>query len=637
MSILAKAREITANILDSAGVNPKQNVNTDEEWMALRKAKAWLDDDKQAKADFIDEIKEMHKAYMGDHWSLKGPTGSQIRSAETQANKPNSVDNMVFSQVEGFVAEFSNPPVFMTQPGEYSDEEDANALTELDEFIANKNKYPREQRKSVRNFFKYGTIIDQVFWDPTWQGGVGPNRWVGDVRIKSLHPDVLYIDARCKDVTEIESARRIHKVVRHPLEYFVDTFKEKGQYVEEDTGTFFQTVGDDEEDTKSRNRTAWYVETWYKGFPLLGENKGYGLHVLKWAGEVVLDHISYIYPEPIYPFVMHNLYDREGTIWGFGEVKQIISPQIVLNKEDEMILESNLHQAFGQTFYTDNGTITDKQKARIEKGGSLPGMWFPVRDVKGILRLYGNGAAPSLFTHRDAKLKSIETITGRYDTTQGRVPAGITAASAIMELNQRATNRMKAKEETLKSHYQSIGERINKFICWYYEEKRGYRILKPNNKYEFKTFSNQQIKKVHIFKDSKVIPLQDFVPGDMIEGQDYEVFVPEFDSYVKVDNEMPVSKAYYIELAKELYAAQIIDRQAVLYVIENGKLEPMEEIIQRMGQAQQAQAQAQAPQQPSIEGIIAQLPPETLQQVEGMIKQGATEEDVMGFLQQYMM
>ncbi len=589
-------KKLSANLGDE-NVNISRQVNTEEEWAALQKTKSWLEDDKQAKKDFIDEMREMHKAYMGDHWSLKGPTGKQIRSAQTQATKPNSVDNIIFSQVEGFVAEFSIEPELVCQPIEDGDDDNASALGELNKFLLIKNKFTDEQRKLLRYMFKYGPGIVQDYWDPSWQGGRGPNRWIGDIRNRVLHPDVLYIDARCKE--DINTAERVHKVVRYPLNYFKLNFPEKGQYVREDASSVFETVGDDDEDIKSRRATTWLIETWYKGYPFIGENKGYGLHVLTWTDDVVLKHQSYIYPEPIYPFIFRNLYDREGSIWGFGEIKQIISPQIILNKEDETILEGNMHQAFGQTFYQESA-INPKQANGILAKGSIPGMWFPVQNADGIKRLYGTGVPASVFSHREAKMQAIETITGRYDTTQGRVPAGITAASAIMELNNRATNRMKAKEKILEAIYIEIGQRNNNYIDWFYTEKRGYRILGKDNKYIQKEFSSEQIKKVYIFSDSKTVGYQEFAPGGlteqslpegktvkvapngMVEGDDFEVYSPEFDVSCKIGTELPVGRAYYIELSKELFTSGIIDRRAVIYAIENGKLEPMEDIVKRM-------------------------------------------------------
>jgi hypothetical protein len=579
------------------GITAKAEKNTPEEQSALNLAKQWLEDDKAAKQDFNAEMKEMHKAYMGDHWSLKGPNGKELRKPETMAMKPNSVDNIVFSIIEGFVSEFSNVPELISRETEPNDELNAKALTELDNFVMTKNKFIDEQQKLLRYFFKYGIICAQDFWDQTWEGGRGPNRWIGDIRIKALHPDVLYIDARCK--SDINTARRVHKVIRYPLEHFIETFPGKGELVEEDTSSYFPTTGDGDENSKARNKTAWQIETWYVGKPLVPDPEGktdFGLHVLTWAGDVVLKHQSYIYPEPKYPFIFRSLYDREGTIWGFGEIKQIVSPQIIMNKEDELILESNLHQSFGQTFFT-KAAIDQKQKNHIMKNGSLPNTWFEVNQVDGIKRLFGQGAASSLFTHREAKQHAMEAITGRFDVTQGKVPSGITAASAIIELNARASNRMKSKEQILRSFYQEVGERTNNYISWYYDEKRGYRILGPDNKPQFKDFSNQQIKKVYIFSDSKVVPFNQFQPQEgMVEGEHYEVYSPEFDVEVKADVELPSGRAYFIELAKELYKDGVIDKEGVLYAIENGKLEPAQIILDRMEMAkQQAMAAAAVP------------------------------------------
>lgn len=142
------------------------------------------------------------------------------------------------------------------------------------------------------------------------------------------------------------------------------------------------------------------------------EENGYGVHVATVAGGVLLRHKSYIYEHGKYPFIWRVCYPRENTIWGFGEIHQLKTPQIMLNKTDENIIEGLVHQTFGiKVFNAD--AMSEKQKAIIRAKGTLPGQWFEVNDVDGVKPIYGQGIPAGAFQYYDQKKVSMETITGR--------------------------------------------------------------------------------------------------------------------------------------------------------------------------------------------------------------------------------
>ena len=197
----------------------------------------------------------------------------------------------------------------------------------------------------------------------------------------------------------------------------------------------------------------------------------------------------------------------------------------MLNKTDENIIEGLVHQTFGiKVFNADS--MSEKQKAVIRAKGTLPGQWFEVNDIEGIKPIYGQGIPAGAFEYYNQKKTSMEAITGRFDTTQGRIPKGITAASAIIELNERATSRMKSKEISIAMAIQEVGELVADLVVENYTQQRGYRVLGDDNRFIYKNFSNEQIKKVYIFKDNKTLPKRDFMPSEEMEEQPQQSPMP---------------------------------------------------------------------------------------------------------------
>jgi len=191
--------------------------NTPEEERAVRICYDWFEKDREAKQFYMDEMEEMWKLYKGDHWDLIGADGNALRTDTQKKSRPNSVENVTFSLVEGFVAEFSQDVDIIDIPVEQGDEEAANIMTDVKKFIQYKNRISRERINWLRNFFLYGTGIWHAFWDPTWRGGRGPNRWEGEIRWQSVHPQAIFPDCRCK--TDINEGNRIHKARYVTLEY----------------------------------------------------------------------------------------------------------------------------------------------------------------------------------------------------------------------------------------------------------------------------------------------------------------------------------------------------------------------------------------------------------------------------------
>lgn len=591
--------------------------NTPEQNDAVQQVQEWFVGDENAKQFYVDEMKEMYKLYIGDHWDLL-VSGEELRSCENQKTRPNCVENITFAFIESIVSEFAKPVEHIYEPTEAGDEANATALTELATFIKEKNRFNQQQRRFLWYLFTYGTGILLSPWDPDWRGGKGPNKWEGDIRVLALHPNTVTPDARAH--VSVQECRRVHRHWWQTLESIAEDY-DRGVYVQEQLMDEDALIGIEDEDDSAERRAqqAHIIETWYVGEPLLLEgeekNEGEGLHVI-WLSEdgVYLKHTNYIYGDPgtpqRMPFVFCQRYPRENSLWGFGECYQLKNPQIMKNKTAEVIIEAIMHQSFGQTFYTPQ-TMSEKQKAIVKEYGTMPGMWFEVQNPDGIKRIFGQGVPAQVF-EQDKRLTSVmEAIAARPDISQGRLEGGVIAASAISQLMNRANARLTAIGEAIGACYEDLGKEMENRIVQFYSETRRYRIRGQGDQLQFGQFRNDQLKKVHITATGQTMPLNQFSPemltqygenGERIpavEGKDYETYSPDFDSKVKVSAELPGDKAFNMTLAKELMGLKVIGPETLLYVIERGTFPPIEQLRQQViAQQQAAQAAQMQPQQP---------------------------------------
>lgn len=636
----------------------------------------WFEADRQAKSDIMDYLEECNKMYNCDHWSLKDPTGRTMRTESQKINRPNTVENVIFSLVEGLVAEFSEEVDIIDYPVEEGDDDTATVMSELKKYIMYKNRLKVERERYVRHFFLYGTGIWHLFWDPNWKGGKGPNRWVGDIRWVHAHPQAIYPDLRCR--LDIEEGVRVHKARYVTVEYIKEKF---GVEVTGDVATDTYVISDDDRYIDHDSEEVLLVETWYKGSPKILDKKekdeGHGMHVVWWCGETentYLAHQNYIYYEPEedpkFPFVFRNRYPREGSVWGYGEAYFLKSPQIVLNKTTELILEGNMHFALGQTFYKP-GAITPKQEKFLKKFGTLPNMYFPVNNIDGINRIHGKGVDQSLMTEASRIQRSMESIVGRHDISQGRTPGSVVAFRALDLLAARARVRLRSAENAIISAYEDCGNYVNNLINQFYTEKRAYRILGDNAEKEdlitinmetgeerpflgevppgwtveirkepmvkYGTFQPDEHKKVHVYDNesgySETLPYDEEMKEAVYQTEmllesgeefdttiDYEVYSPQMDVMCTVSTSAPTDRTFYMEMAKELLINQLISEETFWYVLQNGKFPPYQTIIGKKKKELMAMAQHQ-------QELAMQQPPEGMPQ-EGMPQEGAPQGEV---------
>jgi hypothetical protein len=632
--------------------------NTHEEQTFLHDIVIKQDEAQNNRLEIEKVWEDEYKCFIGKQWELS----IAPRKKDGKEKHPNPVDNFVFPAVLGMVNTITATTPELTL--EVSDGDNETDDTELEkkvnDVVANvleKNKFPALWKKMVLGMVQHGPIIGTVLWDNDWVGGVGPNRWVGEVRIIAQKKEEIYFDPAIIDLEErLQECSFINRKFRKKLQYFKDRW-EYGKYV--------QAENNEDDQEPANHGQAWLIEHWHRGKPKfipesrkkelmqkyhdymppsvtvdefkaekyrqMAEGKINGVHVAYATRDVFLEYVPYAYEDGLYPFVYKVLYHDAKCPYGFGEIRNAMNPQVMHNKADEIELEGMSVEGLGGGMYQKNA-ITAKQLNYIKDNWHKGGVWAEVDNVNLIKPRDGVRVPATIPNYKEHKQRMVETITKNTPIRQGMAPGANMPYAAIAELGARTDTATKGIVEILEDFLKEMAQLVVNRIKEFYTEERVYKVreekngidmsllnqlkqiaqmppspdkyiaienlmqsLKTPTKQRFSTFSNQDLTR-QWERESAGYDLE----GNPIEPK-METYMPDFTAKVKVIDERPTDRNYYVTLAKELYNAGKLDDETFWYVIEEGKFPPKEIVLERL---QRMKQEAMMVQQPVMMGGV---------------------------------
>jgi hypothetical protein len=143
------------------------------------------------------------------------------------------------------------------------------------------------------------------------------------------------------------------------------------------------------------------------------------------------------------PLVPFYCYKDEKSIWGTGEVKNILPAQKSFNEMDNAEYESlHLTSNPGWKMSADAGvdpaSITNKR-----------GKVYVINKGAEFSRLEPGLTSPQLSQRKNSDQQFMQIITGMNEASQGRADGGVTAARAIERLQQQTNGRLRLKSLSL--------------------------------------------------------------------------------------------------------------------------------------------------------------------------------------------
>lgn len=533
----------------------------------------------------------------GKQWE----TSIAYRSQQTKKIRPNSEDNFVFNTIENLKANLTaSTPEASFSGVEDSDNAIAEQLTFVARFNDKRNNFRATWKKMVLDFVSYGPIIGMVPWDPDWMGGVGPNRWVGDIRVLRVDRRDIYFDPAIIDLEErLQECSFIHRKIRKKISWIKKKWPVKGKNVTEDTNN------NEYQDEGSDPQQVYLIESWMKGKPTFvsdeykkeynrkadeAEAQGYyfeaqdyrdmangmldGVHVCYVANNVFLEYIPYIYEDGLYPFVYKTCYFDENNPAGFGEIRNIKIPQVMHNKADEIEIEAMTREGLGGKYYK-KGAVSPTQLKDIQQSNSKAGAWLEVNNINDIHDREGVKVPASIPNYKEHKQRIIETVSAVTPIQQGMSPGANVPYATIQELGARTDTRTKAKVEVLEDFLIELNKlRINRFKQFYTED-RYYRLKMPSGKVTQGTFNANQMMQEWPRETGELDEL-----GNPIIKKDR--YVPEFDIDVKIIDEKPTDRNYYTSTAFSLLNVNGITIEDLWYTLEEGKFPQKDDVLKHL-------------------------------------------------------
>lgn len=602
-----------------------------EEWQASQKLEAlairvcthfdWAKNCTDRK-NFEERSEDAQKFWLSKQWDGIKSFSVPGRSSDRKKLKPCPVDNYYKSQVEGLVGDICDSPAdIQLQPREPGDDEICEAMLSAVEHVLYVNKFQRKLEYVVRRGILYGPMMFKVRWNPTWQGG-RKLPFSGEVEIIGISPDNFFIDPRIKGV-EPEAIQRagflIYSVPRSLAHVYRAYPWVKESIVADQYASYTSTLSGPLEElvTYDEDTSVAVIEYWYYGLPLApdypsdsthikwGQEGTPGYHLCTIASGVVLQHATYCAPR--YPFAVDYMYPSDESAYGYGDGYDMLMPQLVINKLNEMAIEGHSVSTVGN-WLVKEGAL--RNPSQFQKYANTGGTMLPVSDLNDIRRELGGGVPSSLFAHYGQEQRAMETVSGRVDISQGRSPRGIRAASAISLLLQQAAGRVRQRSRAVSSVVEQVVLLILDYIDQYYMDERLIRLMGPDGKVTWKTYKRDEVVRE--------------ITRNPADGESYvERYIPDMDVLVTVGAETPTSKAYFSELAFELFQAEAIDVYALLDILDF----PRWRSIRRRMEAAANPAEA-APTQGKGGEEMAVTPQQLQDYLEGLVKRRYTLQDL---------
>jgi len=516
---------------------------------------------------------------------------------------PGSNTNIIHPNVEGQVALLVEQNIaIMAHPQSPSDMPFSKTVSQILEWVKEKNKLKRKLDVHERRREKFGTGVFRVLFDPDALNGFGLPT------IEPVNPAYIFVDPAITDVYKVQEARFMIETVNKSISWAKKNFDEDkanaimpGFDIVEDWGLFGETDG--ENDAISRD-TYLHLFVWTK------DEDGLRLVQMSSDGVILSDsnEDEDYFPDDRYPYFFTPLYFREGMIWGKGDAELLINTQNLIDDLDDQIrinarMTGNIQKVIGK------GSNID-----IDKWTNEPGLNIPADDINA-WKLVEPKPMPAYIINRRQEAMNIEVQkqTRFSDHMTGARQKGVDTATEALTLQQAGATGIDHKKLLLQETLSEVFEYILSLIKEYYNDEQAFRITEKQN--EFIWFRGSSLKEVPYLIPATESYKQGLRQqmGEMINEPEYMQLDGEtkeafFDIEVTVGAGLPNNKAFVYTVIKEAFATGAIDKTEFRDLLREYVKLPIEEqqpvdpqlmqqqLQQLMGQVPNANMQGLTPQ-----------------------------------------
>lgn len=448
------------------------------------------------------EAKKFRKDKYDEKWdeSLKWFMGEQkLRAAGTSSDFRNdTVTNFLFSHIMTTVPTLARRlPVVSVDPFTDAFKAQSKEIESLLRRIFIHNDFATRQTEAVTYGLLFGRGFYKPIFNPKMRGGLGDIQiTVPDTR--SIYKDKLWAaDSNwifeCRELDKLtlyqmypDKRKQIDRAFRKDI-----TQKQADSYQSGETGEVGHHVAaQGEAELTTTSAYAWdvaanrekdhatveLVEAWFvdetvirnikdilddkvtkKDLPIRPYPNG---RLITFIGSEMLDDRPN--PFPRFPYVEWDNYNIPGEIYGHGDLEQIKPIQEQYNIRSNQIFDGLNFATFPITFYDHTSGLEPEE---IE---NRPGGYYPVEDIKGILRFDPTGVTAGAFQSLPQLEHVFEVISGSREVSQGEVPGDVRSGYAVEQLQELAQNRLSLKTQSLEYAIKNAAAYVTDLIGMFY-------------------------------------------------------------------------------------------------------------------------------------------------------------------------
>lgn len=517
--------------------------------------------------------------YQQRHWELVQGTSA----ADAAGLHP--VTPMLFSTIESIHADIMDAIPDATLLGEQAeDAPKAAIMTDLTKYIYNRRRYSRVWREWALSLLVQGTAIQEVLWDKALYGGLG------DVNLQNVSVrNFLWNPA----VENIQDSEVVFKISFKPREWVESMYPREpgtlpdmgGVSGEEEYSSYYPTnrVRDDSK------KPAQIVEMWWKEYEKDETSDAMlpKVYMAKFCGGRVLERHTdvSIYEHGLYPFVVTALTTVEGQLWGLGFPDIYGDLQTTIDRLDQIMIENAEVSAKMKMLVGDGAQVNESELTDWNKD-----VVHAARVGDDVLRwMQPKPLSPYTMQLKVAKQNDIKEESGQNAFVRGDGGKSVTAASAIMALQEAGSKRSRAIISKLYDAFADVTDMVLKLISENYTEERTFTITEPSGKMRNATASAAMTKRA------------DKVPI-------------EFDISVHVQKQVPYKTVYNDEKLIQLLQMGVIPPKVALQMMQ---FDRKDEVVTAMAEYDQEKQMIQILVEKLVEvcdiaGIQVPLPQEVL-------------------------
>jgi hypothetical protein len=319
------------------------------------------------------------------------------------------------------------------------------------------------------------------------------------------------------------------------------------------------------------------------------------------AGGVLLEDGPNPYENGDFPFARLVDHELPREFWGIGEVENLRSPQMIVNKLISYVLDV-LTIMGNPIWVVDTNSMVDTDNLTNQ-----PGLVVEKAPGSEVQRMEGVQLQPYVMQTLQFMVENVLNKLGSTaEVSRGAAPAADSSGYAIAQLQEAAQTRIRGKSRNVEMFLKDVGSLMVDRILQFYQLPRVERITNNTNAAEYFKFHITEVqdmagaaaevgaavpnKIAHIVPmEQATDPMTGEKAGPYLEGAPIQIPIKsKLDVKINVGSSLPFAKLENRQMAEKLFGMGIIDVEEYLKQIDYPN---REKILQKLKTAPPAPPQ----------------------------------------------